>query len=198
MKEKAKKVAIRPIRRTTPQESPALAAAARPVHAYPDASSFAATIRAAAERAIRIAAVPTAGLLAGCGSGSGDVVPSLSQFRFGWEGRIGTVVEGLRPPEEPYPIAGEMPAVQVFPVPAIPEAVPPPAVPDPDPIPVRGLVAPARPPPPPPPQRESVRIVGDMAAVRPSSPSSMRLAAGWNAPRTLSDESLAAALASIR
>jgi hypothetical protein len=210
-----KKRAIRPIQRTSPETARAVHAARSSGRGYPDARTLRAALCDVAARAIRIAAIPTTALLAGCASS--DAPETFSADAQSWRDRIGTVVEGLRPPaDDPPPLAGAQVPVQPEFVPPIqtelrPIPAPPPV--QPDPIPSGGVVRPVEPPPPPEPEHRPPRpqggarpvqpdpdppeVVGLMGMVR-SSLGPARLVHATPVPRTLSDEALAAALASIK
>ena len=206
-----KKHAVRPIRRTSPESARPVAGAAAATRRYPDARTLAEALRDAATRAIRIAAIPTAGLFAGCTAASGDVVDGLSGVRLPWQDRIGTVVEGLRAPEESVPLAGAQVPVQPDFQPPIPQIDPPPLPPpvELNPIPLGGAPRPVQPPPPPErpptprgsamrvdPDPDPPEVVGLMGMVH-AEPGPARLVHAGPIPTTLSDEALAAALASI-
>jgi hypothetical protein len=211
-----RKQAIRPIRRHSTAEARPLEAAAAARRPYPDARTLAAAMRDAAVRAARVIAIPAVGLVAGCAA---DAPTPLPIAPLPPVVEIGKVVEGLKPPlpetrlvpsepslvpietppgvphvvpvrphEVPPRPGGDMPAVD----PGF-EAQPPPPCPlpqvHPNPPPLRGRVSNVRPHP--------VPVPG---GIRPASPITQAdpIPAPSPVPRTLSDEALRAALASIR
>ena len=212
-----KKIAVRPIARPTLADARPLSTASRPSRAYPDARTLAAAMKDAAARAARVLAIPAIGL-AGCAEDTTALpiapLPPVVE--------IGKVVEGLKPPvpetrlvpvePEVVPVATPPPPVEVVPVrphetpprpagdmpavdPDVTQVTPPPPCPlpqvDRDPPALRGRVSNVRPHP--------VPVPG---GIRPSAPvteaETIREPAPTPVPRTLSDEALASALASIR
>lgn len=205
-----RKQAIRPIRRTSPADARPLQTARTPARAYPDARTLASALRDAAARAVRVLAIPAVGLAAGCTetATSLPIAPLPVQIV-----EVGKVVEGLKPPvpgteivpmppipvsvtppppievvpirpqETPPRPAGDMPAVETPPPCPLPDI-------DDDPPALRGRVSNVRPHPQPVAVPGGIRSTGPVSVTMPERRAPV--------PRTLSDEALASALASIR